>query len=256
MADDDVRRVHNAIQVGMTIGESNQQIASRVVGTGALKHTDGTTELTRNQVAAVSRTAVMHIAAQARAAWMQENTDVITAEKFVATLDNRTTPICRALDGNTYEVGKGPVPPLHFGCRSVRVPQFGGEELGNRPAKPVTQKMLLAEYAMENNLGKITSRDDLPRGHKGSFDAFERKRIRELTGQVAVSTNYQTWLSDQSNAFQDDTLGIARAKLFRSGGLTLDKFVTRNGDQITLKDLAAKHADAFRAAGLDPEKYL
>jgi hypothetical protein len=50
-------------------------------------------------------------------------------------------------------------------------------------------------------------------------------------------------------------MGVTKAKLFRDGGLELDKFVHRNGDELTLRELAQKHADAFRAAGLDPSKY-
>jgi hypothetical protein len=55
--------------------------------------------------------------------------------------------------------------------------------------------------------------------------------------------------------FQNDTLGITKAKLFREGGLNLDKFVNRNGDELTLAQLAEREAAAFRAAGLDPDKY-
>jgi len=33
-------------------------------------------------------------------------------------LDNKTTPICRRLDGKTFRLGQGPLPPQHFNCRS------------------------------------------------------------------------------------------------------------------------------------------
>jgi hypothetical protein len=56
--------------------------------------------------------------------------------------------------------------------------------------------------------------------------------------------------------FQEDVLGVTKAKLFRDGKLPLDRFVDRNGNELTLKDLAKKHADAFVAAGLDPTKYF
>lgn len=255
MAADDVRRIHSAIQAGMVAGEDSATIARRVVGTGTLKGADGITEISRRQIQAITRTAVQHIANGARDVWFEENSDILEAEQFVATLDSRTTPQCRALDGKTFPVGKGPRPPLHFQCRSLRIAAIDGSLAGERPAKPVTQKMLLREYAEKNDLGDIASRDDLPKGTKGDFDKWSKGRIREMVGPVPATTTYQTWLKGQSVAFQNEILGNTKAKLFRDGGLQLDKFVNRNGDELTLSELASKHAEAFRAAGLDPTKY-
>lgn len=255
MAADDIRRIHSAIQAGMVAGEDMATIARRVVGTGPLKGADGVTEITRRQVQAITRTAVQHVANNARDTYFAENADIITAEQFVATLDSRTTPICRSLDGKVFELGKGPRPPLHFSCRSLRIAAIDGTLAGDRPAKPTTQKMLVREYAEKNGLGDIGSRDELPRGTKGDFDKWSRGRIRELVGPIPASTTYQEWLKGQTKAFQDEVMGITKAKLFRDGGLTLDKFVHRSGDELTLRELAQKHADAFRAAGLDPSKY-
>ena len=130
-----------------------------------------------------------------------------------------------------------------------------GEQLGERPAKASTTKQLLREFTEAHKLPKVTSRDDLPRGTKGQYDAFARKRVRELTGRVPSVTTYQTWLKQQSRQFQEDTLGVTKAKLFRDGGLTLDKFVAADGTELTLAQLATKQADAFRAAGLDPGNF-
>lgn len=255
MAADDIRRIHNAIQVGMTAGEDMNTIARRVVGTQNLAFTDGVTNMTRAQVQSITRTAVMHVSNHSRQAWMLENTDVITSERFVATLDARTTPECQANDGKEYEVGTGPIPPLHFGCRSLRVPAIDGTLAGNRPAKPYTEKQLAREYAAENDLEGVSSRDDLPHGTKGDFDDWSRGRIREIVGPVPGDTTYQTWLGGQSKAFQDDLLGVTKGKLFRDGGLKLDRFVNRQGDELTLHELAGREAAAFRAAGLNPDNY-
>lgn len=256
LATDDIRRMENAIQLGMVAGEPMDTIAKRVVGSGSLKGSDGTTELTRRQVQAVTRTAVQHIANNARNEFFKENSDLFSMERFVATLDSRTTPVCRAEDGKQYPVGKGPIPPLHYGCRSLRVAVFNSKLLGSRPANPTTEKLLVEEFASENGLGDISSRDELPRGNKGKYDAWAQKRIRQLVGPIPAESTYQTWLEKQSSAFQDDVLGLAKGKLFRDGKLPLDKFVDHNGNEMTLKDLAKQHADAFRAAGLDPSKYF
>lgn len=256
MAADDLRRMHAAIQAGMVAGEDHATIARRVVGTGRLKGADGTTEMSRRQVQAVVRTAVQHVANGARDAFFDANKDLFTQELFVATLDSRTTPICRALDGKRFEIGKGPRPPLHFNCRSLRVASIDGTLLGDRPAKPTTERILVGEYAKQNGYGDIKSRGALPYGTKGDYDEWARKRIRSMTGPIPASETYQTWLSKQSQAFQDEVLGDTKAQLFRDGGLKLDKFVDLNsGREFTLRELAAKHAEAFRAAGLDPEGF-
>jgi len=256
MQAEDLRRMHAAIQTGMVAGESSAAIARRVVGTNALAGTDGVTQMTRRQVEAITRTAVNHIANSARDAFMQENADLVLSEVYVATLDARTTPICKALDGKTFPQGQGPRPPQHFNCRSLRVAVLDGEVLSGRPFKASTTKQLLREYTDANGLERVTTRDALPRGTKGAFDAFARKRVRELTGRVPASTSYNEWLKRQTREFQEDTLGVTKAKLFREGGLSLDKFVTANGHELTLADLAKRHADAFRAAGLDPDTFI
>lgn len=109
-------------------------------------------------------------------------------------------------------------------------------------------------YAQQAGLARAPATlDTLPRGHKGRFDAFERDFIRARTGRVSATTSYQDWLSRQSPAFQDDVLGKTRGRLFRVGGLRLDRFVNRRGDALTLAELAQREADAFRKAGLNPD---
>lgn len=255
MQADDLRRIHNAIQVGMTEGQTTEGIVRRVIGTQALNFSDGTTQMTRNNVQAIVRTAVNHIANHSREAWFQENADVITEERFVATLDSRTTPICRAYDGQQFDVGTGPVPPLHFNCRSLRIAVIDGTLAGDRPAKPYTEDQLASEYADQNDIQDVETRDDLPYGTKSDFDKWSRGRIQELVGPVPAATTYQEWLTGQSNAFQDDVLGITKGKLFRNGGLKLTSFVNRQGDELTLHELAGREAAAFRAAGLNPDDF-
>lgn len=255
MAAEDIRRIHSAIQMGMVAGEANETIARRVVGTRALKGADGVTEVGRRQVNSITRTAVMHIANSARNEFMQENSDIITGEYFVATLDSRTTPVCMANDGKVFELGKGPIPPLHWGCRSLRVAALDGGAVGERPAKPYTERQLLDEWGKDHGLEGIAKRDDLPYGTKGAYDKWRRNRIRQLVGQIPAGTNYNQWLKGQSVDFQNDVLGKMKAKLFRDGGLALDKFVDAKGGELTLAQLAQKEAGAFKAAGLNVEDF-
>lgn len=256
LAREDLRRIHGAVQLGMLANEDSATIARRVIGTKALNGSDGVLQMTRRQVEAITRTAVQHIANNARNDYIVQNADIILREVFVATLDSHTTPVCRANDGKQFKVGTGPRPPLHIACRSLRAPAFSPEVISERPAKPTTTKQLLREFTDGRKLSRVTSRADLPRGMKGPYDEWARKRVREMTGQVPSDTSYQVWLKTQTKTFQEDILGVAKAKLFRDGNLTLDKFVAADGSELTLAQLASKHASAFRAAGLDPSSYF
>jgi len=250
MQAEDLRRISAAIQMGMLSGESSSEISRRVIGTGAMQNRDGATEMTRRHIQAITRTAVQHVANNARDEVFEENADVVEAELFVATLDSRTTAICRGLDGKVFPHGKGPRPPLHMGCRSLRVAYFGKDSIGSRPAKSSTEKQVLKMFTEERGIDPVSSRDDLPRGTKGAYDVFERKTVREMTGRVPAATSYNTWLKSQTVVFQDEILGISKGKLFRAG-LTLDKFVAANGTELTLPQLSKKYKSLFEAAGLN-----
>lgn len=254
----DIRRIESEVRMGVVQGETSRQIARRVVGSVRMRGRDGATQVTRRNAEAITRTAVNAISNESRRQFALANQSVVDLELYVATLDSRTTPVCRSNDGKRYPVGEGPIPPLHFNCRSLRVAILDDEVLGRRPAKPFTQAMLLDEYAEAEGipLARSRGRDGLPRGHKGRFDAFARRRVRELTGTVPAKVSYQEWLERQSATFQDDVLGPARGRLFRRGGLSLDRFVNRAGDELPLAELARRDRAAFRAAGLDPEDFL
>lgn len=252
----DVARINDQIQIGVTQGQTTTQIARRVVGTVGQRGVNGVTEITRRNAQTITRTAVNAITNQAKRELYELNTDIMDQELYVATLDSRTTPICRSLDGKKYSIGEGPLPPLHMGCRSLRVPVFDDVALGNRPAVASTQKQLLREYTNDNGLKLVRSRNDLPRGTKGAFDKFARTRKRELTGTVTGKTTYQQWLGRQPAAIQDDILGKSKGALFRRGKLSLDRFVDRQGSELTLKQLVSSDRDAFIKANLDPEDFL
>lgn len=252
----DLDRIMSQIRIGLVSGEPTPQIARRIVGSARQRGTNGVTEITRRNANAITRTAINAFANAARSEFFKANSALFTEEVYTATLDSRTTAVCKANDGKRFPVGEGPMPPLHFNCRSLRVAVINGEVLGDRPMKPVTEQMLLRRYAARAGIRAPGKRGGLPHGHKGAFDQFARGEIRRMTGQVPAATNYQQWLTRQSKEFTDDVLGVTRSKLFRQGGLTLDKFVNRAGDELNLSQLARQHASAFRAAGLNPEDFL
>lgn len=68
---------------------------------------------------------------------------------FVATLDLRTSPMCREMDGKIIEVSKGipgeNLPPLHPWCRSTKRAYFEGMTRRRRARDPETGKNYIVE---------------------------------------------------------------------------------------------------------------
>jgi len=175
-----------------TIAEMITRVRGRSDGRGGF--TGGIMETTMREAEAIVRTGVNFIANRAHLATYAENTDVLKGLQFTAVLDERTCPICQALDGEILDAENpdpAKVPPRHLRDRCVLVPVVDWEGLGIEPP---------------------------PEATRASAD-----------GQVPSSTTYEDWLRDQSAATQDEILGPARAELFRDGKIGLKDLVT--GDQ-------------------------
>ena len=69
----------------------------------------------------IVRTTVNQVTNTASQSVYKANPDVTEEYRYIATLDSRTTPVCRDLDGQVFKYNQGPVPPQHFGCRSTTV---------------------------------------------------------------------------------------------------------------------------------------
>jgi hypothetical protein len=86
-----------------------------------------------------------------------------------------------------------------------------------------------------------------------SIDEQLKRQAKGSEGkeQVPFTQTYNSWLKNQSNEFQDEVLGVKKAKLFRQGGLDVRQFVDQNYKPLTLKQLRSKEPLAFEKAGLD-----
>lgn len=207
-------RIRDAVRMGVIEGESYHQITKRVMGTKALRYSDGVMAINFRQAQALVATAVSHTANESRQTFYGANDDLIKGVQWVSTLDSRTTPVCQSRDGKVYPVDSGPRPPAHIRCRSTTAPVLKSwKELG-------------------------LDAENIPPGTRASMD-----------GQVPEAETYQSWLRKKSPAFQDDVLGPTRGKLFREG-MSLDRFVDESGKEYTLAQLKAKDAKAFRNAGI------
>lgn len=270
----DQRRLIGTIQQGLAQGETVGQLMARVAGTRSRGYQDGVLAVSRRNAEAIVRTAVSHVSNAAREAVWQENADIIDALRWVSTLDGRTTAVCRARDGRMAPIGNKPIPkgwkrldppgarpPAHVQCRSVMVAVLSidgaAQIIGTRPyvrdvRTGMTRKKNFYLEAKERAGSRWKSMTRKQREAAGR--RLAREWAAESIGQVPASVTYQEWLKRQPAKFQDEVLGRTRGRLFRRGGLTVDKFVDRNGGELTLEELAKTNPEAFIAAGVDLEK--
>lgn len=209
-----IKRVNGAVRIGIENGRTVQQIVQNVRGTKAANYKNGIVAMTNRDATAMVHTAVQHTASTARVATWEENSDIVTGYEWVSTLDASTTTQCRSLDGKTYTMGKGPLPPLHIRCRSTTAAQLD------------------------------KAFDFLDEGATRS----------SMDGYVSADLTYYDWLKKQPAKFQDSVLGPTRGKLLRAGGLTAKRFADlqlgRNFEPLTLAEMRKLEPHAFERAGL------
>jgi hypothetical protein len=175
------------------------------------------------------------------------NADIFPMELYVATLDSRTTPQCQSLDGQRFPVGKGPQPPIHMACRSIRVGIIDGRVIGTRPQRAFTQRGLLRDFAKKQGFEAPTKRVNLPHGQKGKFDDFARAEMRKRTGIVPAKKSYSEFLKGQDDDFIKDVLGKTKGEAFIDGKITLDKFVDQKSfEPFSLKEIIKMNPEAFK----------
>ena len=112
-------RISQHIRIGITEGESIPEIVRRLRGSRALKFRDGQFAKDKRGAEAVVRTAVNHTVNRAHEAFIEPHKEDFPRFIWVSVLDSRTTKLCRARSGQTYETGTGPLPPAHWNCRST-----------------------------------------------------------------------------------------------------------------------------------------
>lgn len=228
------RRVRDALRIGFVEGETIEQMMRRVRGTRTLNYRDGIVEIGRRDAEAVVRTAVNHVATRSRQLLFEANDDLVKAEMWTSTLDGRTTPVCRARDGEVFPVGKGPRPPAHWQCRSNMVPvvkswsELGFDDMDED--EPLSSRPFVADTRRVRDIPKA-----------------DRDR---LIGQVPANTTYGDWLRNQDRGFVEEVMGKTKAQLFLDGELGIDRFVDRSGIELTLDQLRRREAAAFAKAGL------
>ena len=218
------------VRNGLLTGESTDKLARRLKGrlrfgqpgsARQIAQAGGeVTAVANHQVMALVRTSVNQVANTSSQQTYEANQSVTSRYRYIATLDSRTSPICRALDGQEFDYGKGPVPPQHFNCRSTTVPLIDYERLGiprptsNRLRRPNT------------TLGPLRS---------------------SAKGTVPDGQTYGEWLALQPSKTQKDVLGPEKVpyfnRLVKKYGPTdaIRKFVREDGSELTLEQLRRRY---------------
>lgn len=93
---------------------------------------------------------------------------IFASYQWVSIIDDSTTHVCQEREGKTYRYGSGPIPPAHYGCRSVTVPlaslfdDFKPLTLYawlKRQPRAVQEQFIGKEAAALLDTGKITAKD-------------------------------------------------------------------------------------------------
>lgn len=220
-------RVRDAVRIGYVQNETVDQIVRRIRGTRANGYADGLLEIDRRSAEAVTRTAIAHFAGFTRDRFMQANEAIVASLAWTATLDTRTSPICRVRDGKRYTADARHRPIGHS------LAWLGGPGLAHWACRSTAAPVLKSW----RELG--IDADDVDAETRASMD-----------GQVPAETTFGEWLKRQSAARQDDVLGPTRGALFRRGDLPLERFYNDKGRYLTIEELRERSGAAFRRAGV------
>lgn len=152
---------------------------------------------------------------QVRLGIISSNENAIEAIQHVSVLDNRTSDICKARAGLTWENNEDRtpightlpfiVPPVHVGCRSTIVPVF-------RDADDLESRGLIPDSA-----------------------------LRSFLGESAEGIDFDSFLESLSAAERRDILGAGRYELYRQGAITSMELVNMSGRPLTLTELRDRY---------------
>ena len=204
---DQKKRLERELKIGVSLGETTPMLAQRIAQ--AL-------EKNKRDATAIALTGAGAIVSEIRQAFFEANDDVIKCYKYQAVLDTRTSELCRAYDGLTWDKDYKPIghnfpfrkPRVntHFNCRSTII--------------PVTK-----------------SWDEL--GIEGMDEASGRTRS-SMNGYVPQDMTFNDWLKTQSRETIEKTLGKGRAELFMQGKITMRDLITQQGRALDLSELNLK----------------
>ena len=179
-------QVTSSVKAAITQGQSVEDFRGNLLGSPKNNYANSAMLNAAKNVSFGSRTLTNAIGNIAQRETYEANDDIIIGERYMSTLDSRTSTLCASLDGKYFMLGEGPQPPLHPNCRSVRIPEID------------------PKYKLSGIGGE--------------------RRARGSDGLTTISnkTTYATWLKTQPAEFIDDVLGKQKGLQFRKGEIDLN----------------------------------
>ena len=234
----------NEIRQGMLLGESSDELVRRIRGTKANNFKDGILNVKKHQAEALVRTSVQAVSHAARMLTYNANDDLFKGYQWLSTLDGRTSDLCKARSGLTWDKDFNPVghdkeysaPPAHWNCRSAVVPWIKDwadlaktKQIADKVTKRLGKDGTLDAFFVQGLIGLGKSKDEAAK--------ILRKTQASMDGQVPADINFEQWLKTKGEGFQLEVLGPARYQLFKDGKISLLDLVDQSGNPITLQQL-------------------
>lgn len=213
----DRERVLATLRDGVTRGLTTAELGRAIVGSASRRRLDGVRQVSRRGAATMVESLTTHAATAGRETSALRNDDLIKFERWVATLDRKTCPVCGVRDGKVFPVGKGPKPPAHPRCRCARMPIIPNLRIDETQpgVRPVT--------------------------------------VADFDGSGPEVLTYSSWLKRQKTKVQREVLGPSRFALWETGDIELSAFVNDRGSVLTLQELKLRIPSVFNEAGLNDD---
>ena len=193
----------------MVTGQTTQDLIKDLKGVDG----PGLIEPHLKRTEAITRTGAQSVANAIRRATLESN-PAVKYVRYTATLDRRTSPVCRSLDGEVYKKQDAPVPPLHFNCRSTLVAHIPGRDRGSRSMTMMVQ----------GEDGKVRSFGAYDPKIQDKLSASQKSLLQQ--NKSGKPPSYEDWLKGQPASAQDVVLGKKNGQRFRANNGSLTRSLT------------------------------
>lgn len=219
-----VREIQTNLTQAFIRGDSLNQVTRKI---------QDRLKVSKSNATRLVRTESAFIAGEATYAGYKES-GIVKQYQFLATLDTKTSSICRDMDDQVFDLSDKEVgvnwPPLHAHCRSTTVPYFGDEDLGERTAKGKDGQT----YYVPDNL---------------SYDSWKKQYVDSPKNDIIEpnqrATKFESLLGKTPNV--DSNYKDALTKRFDSGNPTAQRVFLEY-----VKDNAVANSSYKKTAHYDP----
>ena len=224
----------STVRDGLLSGQTTDQIARTLIGSltfndpagimGLAQKGGQLTTPTNHQVRTLVRTSINQVSNAASMEVYKANNELTKKYRYIATLDSRTSAICRSLDGRLFPYDKGPQPPQHFNCRSTIIAEI---DYDNLPfdAPPAATRAAQGGPIKPGKDGEI----------KTYGDWLSKQPINTRASVLGGSFNKETKKWEGAVVYYDRL-----AKKYGSQG-ALAKFVRADGTEVSLEQLQKRY---------------